>query len=164
MNRVFLDKNILFHYMRKILFEESVPLSSLLIIKNVHAKKLHGCISENAFFGLINYSIYKLQRDKGMEEKDAENLAKEKIKWLLQGKWEIISLEFEELSKLVEKSEIPFEDFYQYLCAKKANLELVTHNKKDFEQAAGVIISTPTDFLEKMKKQKILLEKDLLYP
>lgn len=163
MIRVFLDKNILFHYMRKLLFEEQVPLSSLLIIKNVHAKKLHACISENAVFGLMNYCIYKLQRDKDMEENDAEKLIKEKMKWLLHGTWEIIPLDVEELKQLLEKSKIPFEDFYQYLCAKKAKLRLVTHNKKDFEEAVGIPISAPKEFLEKLRNEKILSEKDLLY-
>lgn len=164
MIRVFLDKNILFHYIRKVLFEEQVPLSSLVIIKSIHNKKIHACISENAFFGLMNYCIYKLQREKDMEEKDAENVAKEKMKWLLQGKWQIISLEFEELVPLLEKSTVPFEDLYQYYCAKNEKLQLVTHNTKDFEQTAGVVISTPKVFLEQLRKQKILSEKDFVYP
>ena len=164
MIRVFLDKNILFHYIRKILFEEQVPLSSLVIIKSIHSKKIHACISENAFFGLMNYCIYKLQREKDMEEKDAENLAKEKVKWLFQGNWRIISLEFEALMPLLEKSTVPFEDLYQYQCAKNEKLQLVTHNKKDFEQTTGVAISTPKEFLEQLKNQKILSEKDFAYP
>ncbi|MBI5003163.1 hypothetical protein HZC31_07290 [Candidatus Woesearchaeota archaeon] len=150
--------------MRKILFEEQVPLSSLLIIKSVHAKKIHASISENAFFGLMNYCIYKLQREKDMEEKNAENVAKEKIKWLFQGNWQIISLEFEALMPLLEKSDVPFEDLYQYHCAKNKKLQLVTHNTKDFEQTTGVLISTPKEFLQQLKNQKILSEKDFAYP
>lgn len=164
MTRVFLDKNILFHYMRKILFEEQVPLSSLVIIKSIHNKKIHTCISENAFFGLMNYCIYKLQREKDMEEKDAENVAKEKMRWLFQGKWQIISLEFEALIPLLEKSNVPFEDLYQYHCAKNEKLQLVTHNTKDFEQTKGVVISTPKEFLEQLRNQKVISEKDFVYP
>ncbi|MEK6868204.1 MAG: hypothetical protein AABX98_05280, partial [Nanoarchaeota archaeon] len=138
--------------------------SSLVIIKNVHNKKIHACISENAFFGLLNYSIYKLQREKDMEEKDAENRAKEKMKWLFQGEWQIISLNFEALMPLLEKSNVPFEDLYQYHCAKNEKLQLVTHNKKDFEQTSGVVISTPKEFLDQLISKKIMSEKDLIYP
>ncbi len=97
-------------------------------------------------------------------KKDAENLAKEKVKWLFQGNWRIISLEFEALMPLLEKSTVPFEDLYQYQCAKNEKLQLVTHNKKDFEQTTGVAISTPKEFLEQLKNQKILSEKDFAYP
>lgn len=106
--KVFLDKNILFHYLRKILFNEQVPLSSLQIIRCIHKKKITAAISENALFGLINYCIYKLERDFEYDPKECEKRAKEKIKFLLKGDWEIKSLEIRDFENALEENKVPF--------------------------------------------------------
>jgi hypothetical protein len=160
---VFFDKNILFHYMRKLLFTEKVPLSSLVLVKLVHKKKISVRISENALFGLMNYCVYKLQRQ-GSDEKEAEKKVKEKIRYMLQGQWNIVSIDITDTKKLLEDSAVPFEDHWQYLCAQKAQLELVTHNVIDFDTFLDVKVTKPRDFLDFLQKKKIITEKDRVYP
>lgn len=164
MSKIFVDKNIIFHYLRKILFHEQVPLSSLQIIKCVHNNKLQAVISENALFGLINYCIYKLERDFDYDLIESEKKAKEKIKFLLRGSWEIKSLELKDFQSALEENTIPFEDYCQYLCAKKENILLITHNVDDFLTVKDVKILKPRDFIEACIKRKELTKEDTIYP
>lgn len=161
MMKVFVDKNVLFHYMRKILFNEEVPLSSLQIMRCIHNKKLHAVISENAIFGLINYCIYKLERDYNLEQKECEKKTKDKIRYALKGNWEIRSLTLQDFQNALEENDVPFEDYCQYLCAKKEKLTLITHNIDDFTSIQDIKIRRPREFIELLVKNKVITTEEV---
>lgn len=159
MIQFFLDKDSLFHYIRRNLFAEKVPLSSLVVIEGIHDEKFEATISQNTPFALANYSLYKLRRENQFAgtkrpEKEMERKILQYLELLFEGNWKLEGLDFKEFKTLF-KSGLHFEDAYQYKCAKKESKLLLTHNVQDF-QVEDIKVQRPRDFVEDMVNKKVL--------
>jgi hypothetical protein len=148
----FVDKNIIFDFIRLVYFRESPAeyTNSALIVVLAGQNKIDACISEATFFSAGNYLAYKLGRS-GIEK--PEDVAKNALKAIFKGKWHSISLAKEEFLECLKDERLHYEDSYQLACAKKKTNIIITRNLKDFEKISEIKALAPKQFLATVKPQ-----------
>ncbi|MFH1234096.1 MAG: hypothetical protein V1493_00585 [Candidatus Diapherotrites archaeon] len=157
----FIDKNIIFDFIRLVYFRESPGeyKNSAMIVVLANQNKIDACISEATFFSAGNYLTYKLERS-GIEK--PEDAAGNALKAIFKGKWHSTSLAKEEFLECLKDKRLHYEDSYQLACAKKKTKTIITRNLKDFECILEIKALAPKQFLATVKPQDLReAEKEL---
>ena len=145
----FIDKNVLFDYVKLIYFSESYKYyrNQAMIVMLINEGKFNGFISDATPFSVANYLSFKLERN-GIQETDLK--VRNAMKSLFKEKqWETVSLSINEFRKALEEKRLPLEDAYQYECAKKKCKTIITSDLKDFQVLKKEFsIITPKEFIE----------------
>ena len=143
----FLDKNVLFDFVRLVYFGEEFKWysSSAIVVLIARDGGFVPHISDATPFSVANYTLYKMERS-GIP--DAENKVRKMLKFLFFGKWQLTSLSKEEFVESLDEKRFHYEDAYQFFCAKKFCNNIVTRNLKDFEIVKKEIkVFAPVEFL-----------------
>lgn len=150
----FVDKNILFDYLRVVYFKESLDFYKLscLIVLMVNERKFKAFISDATLFSVGNYLRYKLERAKETEIEFKVRIA---LKNIFSGNWETIGLTKEEFLECLNDSRLHYEDAYQLKCALKKTKNFITNNLKDFEKIQELNLLAPKQFISNFEKNEI---------
>jgi len=109
----FIDKNIIFDFVRLIYFNESPAYykTQALIVTLVNQNKINATVSDSTFFSIGNYMAYKLERSG--TERDTENTeetVRNALKTIFKGNWQQVSLSKEEFLECLEDHRLHYED------------------------------------------------------
>lgn len=153
--KCFIDKNIIFDFVRLIYFRESFEhyKYSALLVLLIQDKKLEGNISDSTPFSVGKYLSYKLER---LNVPDADSKARNALRHIFEGRWGLRSLTHAEFLSSLNEGRLHFEDAYQFAIAKKYCDLIITKNLKDFDSVrAEISIRTPREFIEKNFKEDL---------
>lgn len=157
----FIDKNVIFDFVRLVYFKESPSYyrNQALIVVLANLGRIDATVSDSTFFSVGNYLAYKLERS-GVE--NAEEKVRNALKTIFKGNWRQVSLSKQEFLGCLEDNRLHYEDAYQLACAKKAGNNIITRNLKDFEKIKEIKVLAPKEFLKTVKPQELQeAEKEL---
>ncbi len=155
--KVYLDKNVVFHYARQRLFDERVPEHSITLVEQVMGGRFEAVIHEGTIFSLSNFIKYHLKRMAApqghqIDEATADRQSRDFCITLFLGKnWSLISLEKSQVDAALHDADFTFEDAIQYQAFVKSKCPfLITWNERDFQKAAKAL-ANPRTFLMQHK-------------
>lgn len=144
MKTLFLDKNPIFHYAQKEMFQENVHWASLKLVEKIKNKELSANIDCTTVFAVYNYVVYKLQRDIGKSRDESQKLSRVFVKDSFKAdSWIINGLDREHIFKAISDNNFDLEDAWQFYGSVKTNSGIfITWNIRHFKNGM-----TPKDFL-----------------
>ncbi|MFQ6072481.1 MAG: hypothetical protein ACE5KT_07265 [Methanosarcinales archaeon] len=156
MKTIFLDKNPIFDYVHKKIFNETVRRHSIQLVELIKNGELRANILEGTIFSVYNHLNYKLQRPvlkggKNYESEKAEKEAREFVRDLFKSEsWIIVSLNKKNIFKALQDENYDYEDAIQYYGFKKSGCDIfITWNIKHFKEGM-----TPKRFLMRYWREK----------
>lgn len=151
--RIYLDKNVVFHYARLRLFDERVPGHSITLVERVMGGRFEAVIHEGTVFSLANFIKYHLKwtalpQGQQMDEEAADRQSRDFCITLFCGKhWSLVSLDKPQVDAALRDADFTFEDAIQYQAFVKSKCPyLITWNERDFKKA-GKALANPKAFL-----------------